>query len=61
MNQPERWFAFKFILSESQAEVVRHAVARVIDEVPLSGKNLRGRALELICADSLNSPIESYR
>jgi len=48
----------KFLLPREAAEVVESALARV--GAILKGKNIRGRSLELIAADSLNTPLESY-
>jgi hypothetical protein len=57
----EGWVRFDFMVSKSQAEVVTKAIERLVNEIPLQGKNPKGQALELMAADSLASPIESFK
>lgn len=57
----EGWLRLKFLVSEAQADIINGAIDRIIEGTNLEGKNAEGRALELIAADSLNTPIESYK
>lgn len=63
-NEPgseEEWVRIDFMVSKSAADVVTKAIERLVNEIPLQGKNPKGQALELMAADSLASPIESYK
>ena len=51
----------EILLTAEQMEIVNSALTRIITEMNLEGKTKMGRALELVCADSLNTPIESFR
>lgn len=57
----EGWVTVKFRMSQEQANVVKHAIERLVREVPIDGKNVEARALEYIAADSLGTPIASYQ
>lgn len=48
----------KFIVYKPQAEVIEAELARIGSL--LRGKNVRGRALELICANNALTPLESF-
>lgn len=50
-----------FTVTEEQAKIVREAIARIVTALELTGPLKDGRALELIAADSMNTPIESYK
>lgn len=57
----DQWKELRFTVSVSQAEVIERAIERVVSGVPLVGKNPQAQALELICADALNTPLESLK
>lgn len=44
-----------------QAEIVNSALSRIIIGLGLEGERKMARALELICADSLNTPMEAFQ
>lgn len=49
------------LLSAEQMEIVNSALTRIITALNIEGKGKMARALELVCADSLNTPIESFQ
>jgi len=49
----------EFMLTIDQAGVVNEAVARIVLGLKLEGSYRNSRALELIAADSMNTPLES--
>lgn len=55
----DEWMTIKFTVTASQSELINQAVDRIAST--LKGKNREGRALELICADSLNTPLKSFQ
>lgn len=55
------WTTLTFNLAPGQAQIVEEALTRLIRELGLGGQHPREQALELIAADSLNTPLESYR
>ena len=57
-DQREALVEMKLFFSQDQYDVVQGAISRVSSL--LKGKNLQARALELICGDSIATPIESY-
>ena len=50
-----------FFLTKDQAKIINDALIRVAVGLNIVGEYRISRALELICADSLNSPLESYQ
>jgi hypothetical protein len=57
----DQWKELKFIVSVAQAEIIDGAIKRIVDGIPLAMKNPQAQALELICADSMNTPLESLK
>jgi hypothetical protein len=51
----------EFMLTQAQASVVNKALIRIVSEMGIDGEYRMSRALELIAADSLNTPIENFR
>lgn len=60
-DDDEKWVTVKFRLSQDQANVVNEAIERLVRQVPIEGENVDGRALEMMAADSIGTPIESYQ
>jgi len=50
-----------FLLTEAQAKVINDALVRIVVGLGIEGKFRMSRALELVAADSLNTPIESFQ
>lgn len=50
-----------FLLTEAQAKVINDALVRIVVGLGIEGKYRMSRALELVAADSLNTPIESFQ
>jgi len=60
--EPEgEWIRITFTVMDSQAKVINQAIDRICTALEIEGKNATGRALELIAADSINTPIESFK
>ena len=57
----DKWVTLKYRLTQEQANIVQSAIERLVKEVPIEGKNVQARALEMIAADSLGTPIESFQ
>jgi hypothetical protein len=51
----------EIMMLPEQAEIVNSALSRIIIGLGLEGERKLARALELIAADSLNTPIESFQ
>jgi ParB-like chromosome segregation protein Spo0J len=51
----------EFMLTNEQFKVINEALMRIITELQIEGEYRTARALELIAADSMNTPIESYQ
>lgn len=60
-DDDEKWVTLKFRLSQDQKNIVDEAIERLIRQVPITGENVDGRALEMMAADCLATPIESYQ
>lgn len=54
---PEAWVELKFSVPVDVAELVEMEIKRI--STTIAGKNLRGRALEFMCANSALTPLES--
>jgi len=54
----ENWQELKFVVSEAQAAVINEAIERILKDEGIAGETARGRALELMAADFLASPVE---
>lgn len=51
----------EFKLTPDQARVINEALIRLVMELQIEGEYRMSRALELIAADSLNTPLESFK
>ena len=61
MEADGEWTTVSFRVTDAQAEVINRAIDRITEALKFEGRTATGRAMELIAADSMNTPLESYQ